>query len=399
MRALAIGISLALADLRHERGLAFTASLACAAVLAPLIVLFGLKAGVIAGLRTGLIENPRTREILNTQNRSFDAAWIAAQRARPEVAFVVPRTRTLSGIGNVEIPGRPGETLRAELIGTAPGDPLLAGLPQPVGEGVVLSAALAARLGVAAPATLAMRIVRIVDGRRESMVLQLHVLAVASPSSFGRDGLFLALPLLLLAEDFQDGLIDADARAPAIAADARSYAGFRLYARRLEDVVALDQGFRRDGIEVSTRAEEVAGLLELDRNLALLFSTIASLGGAGYLAALGLSLWANVARKRRELALIRLSGLLARGLAAFPVAQAAVTAGLGSALASGLALGVASFVNRQQFGARAEEYPVCLILPEHLAIAGGATLAGAMLAAALAGLRAARIEPAEGIRE
>lgn len=399
MRDLAIAVSLALSDLRHEKGLAFTAALACAAVLAPLIVLFGLKAGVIAGLRAELIENPRAREILNTQNRAFDAAWISAQRARPEVAFIVPRTRTLSGIGNVEIPGRPGETLRAELIGTLPGDPLLAGLVQPEGDGVVLSSTLAARLGVAAPAALSMRIVRIVDGRRESMVLRLNALAVAPPSAFGREGLFLPLPLLLLAEDFQDGLIDPDASEPAIAADTRQYAGFRLYARRLEDVVALDQGFRTDGIEVSTRAEEISGLLGLDRNLTLLFSTIAILGGAGYLVSLGLSLWANVARKRRELALIRLSGLCAAGLAAFPVAQAAVTAALGSLLAAGLALAVSWYVNRQNFGMRAEAYPVCLILPDHLAIAAGATLAGAVLAALLAGLRAAAVQPAEGIRD
>lgn len=399
MRGISIALGLALADLRHERGLAATAALACAAVLAPLIVLFGLKAGVIAGLRAELIENPRAREILNTQNRSFDAAWIAAQRARPEVAFIVGRTRTLSGIGNVEIPGRPGETLRAELIGTAPGDPLLAGLPQPAGNGVVLSAALAARLGVAGPGGLSMRIVRIVDGRRESMVLTLRVLAVAPPAAFGREGLFLALPLLLLAEDFQDGLVGADASAPAIAADARKYAGFRLYARRLEDVVALDQGFRRDGIEVATRADEIAGLLGLDRNLSLLFATIAGLGGAGYLVSVGLSMWANVARKRRDLALLRLSGLSALGLATFPVMQAAITAALGSLLAALLALAVAWYVNRRNFGAHAETFPVCLILPRHLVLAAAVTLVGAVLAACLAGLRAARVEPAEGIRD
>ena len=60
------------------------------------------------------------------------------------------------------------------------------------------------------------------------------------------------------------------------------------------------------GVEISTRAEEIAGLIGLDRNLALLFSTIAALGGAGYLVSLALSLWANVARKRRDLALLRL---------------------------------------------------------------------------------------------
>lgn len=399
MRQLGLVLGLARADLRHERGLMLTAALACAAVLAPLIVLFGLKAGVIEGLRAELIENPRAREIVNTAHRNFDAAWIAAQRARPEIAFVVPRTRTLSGIGTIEIPTRPGEVVRAELIGTVPGDPLLVGLPQPDGAGVVLSTALADRLGVAAGAPLSLRITRIAEGRRETMALAVRALAVAPPASFGREGLFLALPLLLLAEDFQDGLIPPEATEPALSADARAYAGFRLYARRLEDVVPLDLGFRRDGIEVASRSEEIAGLIGLDRNLGLLFATIAGLGGAGYLVSLGLSLWANVARKRRELAFLRLAGFSARALAAFPVAQAAATALAGSIVAAGLALSVAWFVNGLTFGSHEEAHPVCLILPLHLGIAAAATLAGAMLAAAAAGLRAAAIDPAEGIRD
>ena len=399
MRRLGLSLQLALADLVHERGLALTAAIACAAVLAPLIVLFGLKAGVIEGLRAELIQNPRAREIVNTQNRAFDAAWFDAQRARPEIAFIVPRTRTLSGVGNVEIPDRPGETLRAELIGTLPGDPLLRGLPQPEGAGIVLSTALAARLGVAGPRELSLRIVRVMEGRRESMVLPVRVLAIAPPAAFGREGMFLALPLLLLAEDFQDGLIGPEDRAPAIPHESRQYAGFRLYARRLEDVLTLDAGYRSQNIEIATRAEEIAGLIGLDRNLTLLFTTIAALGGAGYLVSLALSLWANVARKRRELALLRLSGLSAAGLAALPITQAAVTAAAGSLVAAGLALAVAWLVNRQHFGARAEEFPVCLILPEHLGFAAGATLAGAMLAALVAGLRAARVQPAEGIRD
>ena len=43
-----------------------------------------------------------------------------------------------------------------------------------------------------------------------------------------------------------------------------------------------DREFRVAGIEVASRAEAVAGLLRLDRNLALLFLTIAGAGGLGW---------------------------------------------------------------------------------------------------------------------
>ena len=56
-------LRLALADIWHERVLFLCSALGCAAVLAPLIVLFGLRQGVVAGLRAELLEDPRAREI------------------------------------------------------------------------------------------------------------------------------------------------------------------------------------------------------------------------------------------------------------------------------------------------------------------------------------------------
>ena len=61
-----------------------------------LIVLFGLKHGVMEGLRSDLIENPRSRMIVNASNRAFDAAFFRALRERPDIAFAIPRTRTLN---------------------------------------------------------------------------------------------------------------------------------------------------------------------------------------------------------------------------------------------------------------------------------------------------------------
>ena len=54
---------LAFADLWFERRLALCTILGMAAVLAPLIVLAGLRAGVVEGVREALLEDPRTREI------------------------------------------------------------------------------------------------------------------------------------------------------------------------------------------------------------------------------------------------------------------------------------------------------------------------------------------------
>ena len=121
----ATAVRLAMADLLAERLLALCTTLALAAVLAPLVILAGLRAGVVQGLREVLLEDPRVREVATAANRSFDAGLLARLAARPDVAFLAPRTRTLSASLLVERPDAPGAGTRVELLPTAPGDPLL----------------------------------------------------------------------------------------------------------------------------------------------------------------------------------------------------------------------------------------------------------------------------------
>jgi len=404
MAGLRLAAALAMADLRAERLLAACTVLSLAAVLAPLVVLAGLRAGVVQGLREALLEDPRAREVTTAANRAFDAALLDRLAARPDVLFLAPRTRTLAATLLLETPERPGAGTRVELIPTAPGDPLLGVLPPGptnspgLTNSVVLSTAAAARLRVGPGASVIGRLARISGGARESVALDLLVTSIAPPAAFAREAAFVALPLAALVEDFQDGRIPPPGDVSALPPPERAeYAGFRLYARRLEDVPALDAALQADGIDVVSRAADVAGLLRVDRNLGLLFALLAGLGGVGFLVSLGAGLWANVERKRVPLAQLRFLGLPARALRAFPVAQAAALSAAGVALALGLAHGAAAVVNVTFAGTLALDRPLCLIGPGLSLAAAGVTLAGAMLVAVAAGGRAARVEPWEGV--
>jgi putative ABC transport system permease protein len=393
---------LSLRDLLHERTLALCSLIGLAAVLAPLIVLFGLKQGVIDGLRADLIDNPRSRMVVNAANRNFDAEFLTRLAARPDIAFVIPRTRSLNTEARFENPARPGTVLRAELLATAAGDPLLHGLPSIAPNQIIPSASFAARLDLQPGMNVTLRALRGDAGAREVLNFPVTIVAIAPPSAFGRDGVFVDLKTLLLVDRFTDGALPATATPADIADDATHiFAGFRAHARRLEDVTRIDHDLRRDGVEVETLAEQVEGLLSLDRSLTLLFALLAGLGGVGYLVSLGVGLYANVERKQRDLSLLRLIGLSRRDLVVFPLIQALIIAGAGAALASLLALAVAGLVNRLPLaganaaGARA----ICVIEAQHLLLAFLVSLLGAALSAAFAGYRAARIEPAEGLRD
>src|SRR5690625_3364966 len=74
---------LALEDYRHEWLLSGCSILALAAVLIPLLVLFGLKYGIIQNLLGPLIENPSYREITPLTSGNFGPQLFASMRARP----------------------------------------------------------------------------------------------------------------------------------------------------------------------------------------------------------------------------------------------------------------------------------------------------------------------------
>jgi putative ABC transport system permease protein len=391
-------LRLALADLWAERVLAFCTVLGLAAVLAPLVVLAGLRAGVIEGLRQSILEDPHAREIVTASNRSFPTSLLRSLRARPDVIFLAPKTRTLAAELLMEKSDRRGLGAHLELIPTGPGDPLLPVAPTQ-SDHVVLSAAAAARLDVTTGDTIVGRLARIMNGQQEVVPLTLTVQAVAPPSAFAREGAFVTLALAVMVEDFQDGVAPAPASVAALAEPQRTqYAGFRLYADRLESVPALDGYLRQtEHIDVVSRAGDVAGLMRIDRNLGLLFVLVSGLGGCGFLVSLGAGLWANVERKRSSLALLRFLGLGTQSLRLFPMAQAALLATLGSAMALGGAEATAWLINSQFADALALDRALCVISPDLAGQATGVTLLGALLVAAAAGPRAASVEAWEGV--
>jgi putative ABC transport system permease protein len=129
------------------------------------------------------------------------------------------------------------------------------------------------------------------------------------------------------------------------------------------------------------------------------FWLIAIIGLIGFSLSLGASLWANVGRKRKELSILRLVGFRTAEIVWFPVLQSSFTAILGWGFASLIYFGVSMTIN-QLFASQLNNHEkVCHLLPEHLAIALLLTLGSAVFAASLAGLKAARIEPSEGLRE
>lgn len=387
-------VSLAWQDYRNDAWLSACSVLALVAVIAPLLVLFGLKFGLVSSLTERLETDPATREIIPLGGGRFSSVFIQQLGERSDVAFAVPRTRQIAATAQVG-------TLTLEMLPTASDDPLLNGLPMPKGlDQIVLSHTAAEKLAARPGDWLEASFARQVAGRVEAQRTRLHVLAVLPLEAFARDGLFADLGLLEAAEDYRDGravpALGWDGEAVGVS-EQRVYPAFRLYARNLADVEPLRVFFAGQNLLVSTQAPTIAQVQSLSRNLSIVFWVIAGLALLGAYAAIFAGALAAVARKRRELSVLRLLGFSTGGLLLFVVMQALYSAGAAAVLSAAL-YGVAEAGLNQLFVQVPGEYASHL-LARHYGLALVAVLGVSAVAAACGGWRVARIQASEGIRD
>lgn len=415
---------LALRDYAHEGLLSACAVLGLAAVLTPLLVLYGVKFGVVQTLTERLREDPATLEISPVTSGRYTAEYLAGLAAHPDVAFVLPRTRAIAATMNLG--SGQGRHLLVSLEPTAPGDPLLlrhgahirdmalpgkpagaqsgaAALMEPIG--VTLSATAAEKLAARRGAVLQGRVERRYQGRTQSAEATLRVISVLPLAAQQKDVAYVPLALLEATEDFRDGRAVPELGArngwigEARPAEPRVYPGFRLYARNLDAVMTLRRAFAAQNLDVYTHAEEIEQVTTLARALNLIFALICAAAAAGFLASTASSALAGVKRKERILGLLRLTGFSTGALMLFPLAQALFTAILGTALASGIYMAAATVINRLFSADLRGLEQICRLLPEHFLLALAAVVALSLAAALGPALRAARIQPSEVIRD
>lgn len=611
-------LSLCLKDLRHEWMLTLCMIMAVAAVLGPLLILFGLKFGTVETLRGRLINDPRNREIRPVSSHSFSQQWFAEIQGRVDVAFIIPATRQLATAVELSVPGSKARGLSVDAVPTAPGDPLVLGnhaLVPEAGQGL-LSYAAAQELQKGSGDVLRLTVRRVKGGGFETGTTDIAISGILPVSAGATRAVFLPLSVVEAVEHFKDGqavpaygwpgelpraypafsslLVHTPAKLgpetefklinntgfsnrkevdPATAAkltgaanlaraeggvsyllstvsspasaqnilavrnslaghnaqlypfedsaalslttqdgsalgsfamlpatpfasvkntglpekapwkedfgqngspaadwlvalvpqglsvekeatatitrgeyvlqfplrlvphpdvaagtvkvplrllgicgllqtrplsfdptsqeflvDKRGFAGFRLYAKTLEQVASLKKNLEEQGILVHTEAERIDDVLRLDKYLSLIFWLIAVGSLVGGAACLVSNIYAGIERKRRELAVLRLLGLSGGAFIRFPLYTAGFFALSGFAVAFCL-FACMSFIINSLFGSHLQAgESLCALAWWHPFVALALTLGVALLAGSVAALRAAKVDPADALR-
>lgn len=394
-------LELAARDLWHDRKVSLCIVASLVAVIAPLLLLFGLKHGVVSQLNDELLSDPRNLEVRMLGNYDLDNAWFTRLAEQPGVGFVIPLTRSLNTQADLMRDSQ-RFVANAEIMPTADGDPLLGRLKAPAESGqILLSASAAERLQVQTGDRIRLLVLRKLEGASERGEMPVTVIGILDHSVFARPAALVSLDLLEAMEDFRDGFaVPALGFATGEPARPRErYARARIYAEGLDDVAAIAAWLNGEHIENSTRAREIESVQAISHVLGLIFAVIAWTALIGCVASLAGAFLANIDRKRKDLALLRLLGFRRGGVAFYIMAQAALLTCLAFALGYAAYL-VGSSVFNSALGANlADDAFVCKLEAIHIVLAFVGALLIAMLVAGIGGIRAIHIQPAESLRE
>ena len=408
LRDLRIAFGLCVRDMLVDWRMSLCFILGLTAVLAPLIIMFGLKTGLVEGLRDRLLSDPRNLEIIIVGSGQFDADWFNALAARPDVGFVKPKTRAIATTITVTVPRASGlqNAEVADLIPTELGDPLLEGIAvEKSGNGrlaVVVSARLAEMLDLNQGDEIGGVVTRRRDDRRELGQVGLIVGAIAPAGLMSRAAIFVPVSLMEATESFRDGYgVPAFGwEGPDRPGERVYYAGARIYAKDLASVTTLHSHLTDLGLSVRSKASEVDGLNGFAESLSGGFLIIAFFSVIGFLVSLTASLWSNFERKRQATSFLRLIGMRAVGLIAMPIYQSVIiaTAGFAGALATFFGAAIVIEAVFADIGASVEGDLVVLKATD-ISIFFVITLGISVLASAVSSYGLSHISPAEGLRE
>jgi putative ABC transport system permease protein len=392
---------LALQDLWHDRVISFCIISSLTAVIAPLLLMFGLRFGIVSQLQDDLAKDPRNLEIRMLNSGSYDQAWIDQLRQRPDVGFVMGQPRSLNTVADLQTDAR-RFIENAEIIPTGKGDPLLGTLEIQGQNTVVLTQEAARKLGVKAGETVTLRVSRQIEERREWGRITLNVGGILPATYFNRAAIFTQPELLMMLEHFRDGYATPELgvnRGTQLDNRPPRYARARLYAKDIDRVASLERELRAQRIETVSRLADIENVKSINHVLGVIFNTIAATALIGCITSLIGSFIANVDRKRKHIAVLRLLGFTGPAVGLYVLFQGALLSLLAYVGGYSIYLIASQVFNRSLAGSQMTDQMLCKITPFHSLIALALTVIVALLVAAIGARRAINIEPAQSLRE
>ncbi len=300
---------LSLKSISFDKLMSLCIIMAMTAVIAPLLLLFSLRYGIVLKELSALENNPNNLEIKMLSGYELDNSFFKALSENPHTGFVIELTRALSLTCNLK--SQNAFKANVEAIPTKDGDPLV--LFSYINHSlkndeVFLSFNLADDLKVKSGDRVKVAISRTVNSQRENSALYFKVAGVLKKGATSRSLIYMTLDSIVAMEDYRDGYN------PKIFSDGSnlnsqrtSFARARIYAKSLDDVEPLSK-FLRQSFLIKDESLAIENVKAINRVLNMVFMVIAFVSVTGGAIALSGLIFANLNRNLKSLALLRLMG-------------------------------------------------------------------------------------------
>lgn len=350
-------LTLAFKELRHDWKATGVLLCVIVSIVTPLLILFGLKQGVINTQRELLLNDPCNLEIKMLGHYHLSPLWFEQKAKDSRIQFIIPITRFLNT--DINIIDKENKNSFVDLIPTGQGDPLLklTAIAAPVQDNeVLITHALAKRLHINKGEQIQSQLFRKMHNESQTSHASLLVKDILPDySCLQRSAILTTLNFLKTVEDFKEGqqvdlfkvennklvtlkkkpndfkqlsknnhsffssknknpeLIEQPIKTESVVPTQTktTYAKARIFAKSLEDVTALSDELRSSSeeIEVISKAAEIEKLKQLNNFLNILLLIVLLIGAVGGGLALGGNFLLTIERKRLQIAQLRLLGI------------------------------------------------------------------------------------------
>ncbi|MBR4741524.1 MAG: hypothetical protein IK079_01320 [Desulfovibrio sp.] len=398
--------SLAFKDWLYERTTTLCAIIALASMVTPILILQGVRNGVIDGMRAKLLQDPTVLVItpISSQNKaSYTKQDIAHFQSLPAVRFAVGRIREIAM--DVSMHKKDGPTFPIHLEPCAEGEPLFLhhNLPIPKDGAtpeIALSQQALTKLQAQPGDILFAKLGRKNHaGRLETHTLQLRIVTAIPAAIANRTMGFVTDTLL---EDIQDYRDDFAVPQRGMTGQKRlsehTFASFRIYAKDLDSVAIVAHALAQEGIETRCSVREIAAIKSLESALNQVIALLSLAVGAGFVAFTLSSTQGILVKKERQLGLLHLFGCQKIALTTYPLVQSTLTAVSGCMLGI-LAASCVGVLIDIAFANESQGMVLCKLTMVNFLYTTSLVLSLSLLASLKAAKHASTIDPAQVLRE
>lgn len=330
---------IALRELSFDRMMTWCQIAAVASILAPLLLLFSLRNGILQEIEHRLLNDPQVLSLSLDTSYRLDQSFFTKLAALPEVGFVVPEITALNAIVDLKVPG---SAAKISVMVTAVGDPIVTGSKIPYTTELTdtecfINEGLAKRFGLDVGHKVQILVTRVKNKIHQVSRVEFTIRGIISERFVNDDYVLLNSNVVNALDDYRSGY------EPVIFSDGsrvntleRYYAKFRLYAKDMQSVIPLYYTLVEQHFNVRSKVQEIENLQAIDRVLNIVFGVVALVSVIGGAIALGGLMLSSLKAKKRNLVLLRLMGQRPRDTYALVLVEAWLVSLMGFIL--GLAL-------------------------------------------------------------